>query len=121
MVKYDTPVSTLFKGFSYYLIGFSQNLTRILTNFLRIRYQLLQFTALNYLVLLGNGFQPISLDWFQTTLNTQVKKVYDVIFTRTTKQCPCPFPGCLGSSRTWNDLRSHFNRQHWGDRIRILK
>ena len=42
-------------------------------------------------------------------------------FPRTTKQCPFPFPGFLVSSRTWNCIQSHFNRQYWGDRIRILQ
>ena len=48
-------------------------------------------------------------------------QVYGVRFLQTTKQCPCPFPGCPGYSRTWNGLRYHFNRQHWGGRIRILE
>ena len=37
------------------------------------------------------------------------------------KQCPCPFPGCPGFSCKWNVLHSHFNWQHWEDRIRILE
>ena len=48
-------------------------------------------------------------------------QVYDVIFPRSTKRCPCPFPGCPGSSHTWNGLHSHFISQNWGEWIRILK
>ena len=48
-------------------------------------------------------------------------QVDDVSFLQATKQCPCPFPVCPGSFHTWNFLRSHFNRQHWGNRIRILE
>ena len=40
---------------------------------------------------------------------------------RPTKRHPCRFPGCPGSSHTWNVLRSHLNKKHWGDRIRILE
>ena len=47
------------------------------------------------------------LPFIQTVHQPQV---YDVSFPRTTEQCP--FPGCQGSSRTWNGLRSHFNRQN---------
>ena len=38
-----------------------------------------------------------------------------------TKQCPCPFTGCPGSSQMWNGLGLHFSSQHRGDRSRILE
>ena len=47
--------------------------------------------------------------------------VYDARFLRIMKQCPCPLPGFPGPPCTWNGLRSHFNRNRWGDRIRILE
>ena len=47
-------------------------------------------------------------------------QVYDVSFLRSKKRCPCPFLGFLHHPHTWNGLRSHFNRQNWEDRIRIL-
>ena len=34
---------------------------------------------------------------------------------------PCPFPGCLGSSHTWNSLIYHLKINHWEDRTRILE
>ena len=47
---------------------------------------------------------------------------YDSVrFPRTTKKCPFPFLGCPGSSCMRNGLHYHFNRQHWGDCIRILE
>ena len=48
-------------------------------------------------------------------------QVYDMSFPRSTKWCPCPFPGCPWSSHTWNGLRLHSSIHHWGYRIRILE
>ena len=59
--------------------------------------------------------------WLPVCQTVHQPQVYDVSFPQKTKQCPCPFPVCLVSSRTWNVLQSHFNSQHWGDRIRILE
>ena len=64
-----------------------------------------------------------TIDWSRLPVIQTVHQpqVYDVRFLQTTKQCPCPFPGCPGSSRTRNGLCSYFNRQHWGGRIGILE
>ena len=37
------------------------------------------------------------------------------------KSMTCPFPGCLGSSHTWNSLIYHLKINHWEDRTRILE
>ena len=68
-----------------------------------------------------HGNDP-TIDWIQMLVSQTVNQsqVYYVSFLWTTKRCPCPFPGCPVSSRTWNFLRSHFNKQHWRDMIRIL-
>ena len=68
------------------------------------------------------GNEPV-IDWIWQTVSHTVQQpqLYDMIFTRMTKKCTCPLPGFLGSSRTWNALRSHFKMQHWGDRIRIME
>ena len=64
-----------------------------------------------------------AIDWSRLPVRQIVHQpqVYDVIFPWEEKQCPCPFPRCLGSSHTWNGLRLHFKRNNWGDRIRILE
>ena len=58
-----------------------------------------------------------SIDWNRLPVSQTEHhpQFYDLIFPRTTKRCPFPFTGCPGSSFTWNGLRYHFNRQHWGE------
>ena len=63
----------------------------------------------------------IDLSWLPFSQALHQPQVYDVRFPRKTTRCPCPFPGCLGSSHAYNVLRYRFNRHHWGDRIRILE
>ena len=69
-----------------------------------------------------HGMEP-SIDWNRLPVSQteQHPQVYDVSLLRTTKRCPCPFPGCPGYSRTWNGLRLHFISQNWGGSIRILE
>ena len=44
-----------------------------------------------------------------------------MIFPWSTKLCPCPFPGCLGSSHTCNGFHLHFRSRYWDYRISILE
>ena len=50
------------------------------------------------------------------TLKSHHPQVYNVSFLRSIKRCPLPFHVFPVSSRMWNGLRLHFNRQHWGYR-----
>ena len=63
----------------------------------------------------------IDCNWLPVSQTEHHLQIYDVSFPQMTKRCPCPFPGCLGSSRTWNGLSSQFSSQHWGDSIGILE
>ena len=63
----------------------------------------------------------IDCTWLPVSQTVHHPQVYDMRFPRSTERCPCPFPGYLGSSHTWNGLRSHLNMQYWEDRIRILE
>ena len=64
-----------------------------------------------------------AIDWSRLPVSQTVHQpqVYNMRFPHKTKLCPCPFPRFLGLSRTWNVLSSQFNRQKWGDMIRILE
>ena len=64
-----------------------------------------------------------TINWSCLTVSQTVHQpqVYNVRFPRTTKQCPCPFPGCPEFSRTWHGLRSQFNSHQWGDWVRIME
>ena len=68
-----------------------------------------------------HGTEP-AIDWSRLLVSHTLHQpqLYDMIFQRTTKQCPCPFLGCPGYYRTWNGLHCNFNR-YWGDQIRILE
>ena len=69
-----------------------------------------------------HGTVPV-IDWGRLPVIQTVHQphVYNVSSPRTTKRCPCPFPGYPGSSTTCNGLQFHFNMQHWGYRIMILE
>ena len=69
-----------------------------------------------------HGTEP-AIDWVRLPFSQteHQPQVYNVIFLRPKNRFPCPFPGFLGSSHTWNVLRSYFIRQHWGDSISILE
>ena len=69
-----------------------------------------------------HGTEP-AIDWSRLPASQTVQQpqVYDVRLPWTTQRCPCPFPGCLVYSHTWNGLYYHFNRKQWGDRISILE
>ena len=64
-----------------------------------------------------------AIDWSRLPVSQTENQpqVYDVIFPRSKERCPCPLPVCPGSSHTRNGFRLHFNRHHWGERIRILE
>ena len=65
----------------------------------------------------------LEIDWNRLPVNQieQILQVFGVSFPKGVSQFPCPFPGYLGSSRTWNSLRDHFNRYHWVYSLRILE
>ena len=68
-----------------------------------------------------HGTEPaINWSWLPVSQTEHQTQVYNLSFLRSTKRFPCPFPRCLGISNTWNVLCLHFNRQNWGDCIRIL-
>ena len=68
-----------------------------------------------------HGTDP-EIDWNRLPVSKteHIPQVFDVSSPKVTSQCPCPFLGCLGSLRTWNSLRNHFNHQHWVERLRIF-
>ena len=71
-----------------------------------------------------HGTDPaIYWSWLPVIQTVHQPHVYGVSFPRMNNRCPypCPFPGCPSSSHTCNGLGYHFNMQHWGDRIIILK
>ena len=69
-----------------------------------------------------HGTNPaIDWSWLPVSQTLYQPQVYNVSFPLMTKRCPLPFPVCPGYSHTWNGLCYHFNRQHWGDRFRILE
>ena len=56
--------------------------------------------------------------------SNRVRIFIDCFQTKTvhlSQKLQLPFTGCPGSSRTWNGLQKHFNRQHWGDSLQILE
>ena len=69
-----------------------------------------------------HGVEP-EIDWNRVPASQTEHhpQVYDVSFPRTEKQCPRPFPECLGYSRTCTNLQNNFRSQQWGDIIRILE
>ena len=56
----------------------------------------------------------LSIDWNRLLVSQMENhpQVYDVSFPWFTKRFPFPFNIFMGSSRTWNELRSHINSQH---------
>ena len=69
-----------------------------------------------------NGTDP-QIEWNQLTIiqTEQLPQVYDVRLQKGMTQCPYTLPRCPGSSRNWNGIGNHFNRQNWGYIIRILE
>ena len=69
-----------------------------------------------------NRTEP-EIDWSRIPVSQTEypPQVYDFSFPKGTTLRPCPFNGLPGYSKTCNRLRNHFNRQHWGDSIRILE
>ena len=65
----------------------------------------------------------LAINWNRLPVNQTEHhlQVDNMRFPRMTKRCPFSFPGCSGSSHTWNGLISHFIKQHWGGIIRILE
>ena len=64
---------------------------------------------------------PLHILTYWLVLDDTVHLSHNARFPRSTKWCPCPLPGCPGSSSTWNGLRLHFSRRQWGNMIRILE
>ena len=50
-----------------------------------------------------------------------IPQVLTSLFPKVVYQSQCPFPVCPGSLQTWNSLRNHFNRHHWGYSLQILE
>ena len=69
-----------------------------------------------------NGTEiEVDWNWLPVSNMEHIPQVFDTSFPKGTSQLPYPFPGCPGSSRTWNGLRNHFRLQYWGDRLWILE
>ena len=64
-----------------------------------------------------------AIDWKRMLVSQMehLPQLYNTSFPKGMTQCPCPFHGCPGSSRTWKGPQNHFNWQKWGNIIIILE